>query len=202
MSNTSTVRAQLRAWLTKNIRIDKFSLEPPRDLFSPGSKFPANTCVEYPMIDRDARGEMAGSGLRLTYTATFPFSIIYRYPEYLSKEDLELVKHESIDEYLTGGALSELQGCGGILETEIMSDEYTVQISRDDRHQNDWLVIVNFTPRITYKVTEFNLSEEFGPVVDDTIVSPKQITVGVYRDVAGSLGEAPNNLDNVLIIEK
>lgn len=201
-TNTGTVRAQIRNWLESKIRVDAYSLDPPLDLFSPNSKSPANAVVEFPMIDRDAVGELNGGSLRLTYTATFPFSIIYRYPEYLSKSQLNLSGHESTVEYLTGMAFLELQGCGGIQEIEVLADEYTVQIDRDKHHQNDWLVILNFTPRIKYRVTEFNLDSQFGPDPDETIVEPSQITIGVYRDESESLGQPPHSLDNTLIIPK
>jgi hypothetical protein len=202
MSNTLTVRQYIRDWLESKIRIDKWDSDSPKQLFADQTqRFPANTAIELPMVDRDANAiHHNDGGIYLTYTATLPYVIVYRLPGLLSQDDIELTKYESLLEFMTGTALGEWKHSKGITHVEFLDDEYTIQIARSEEHQKDWLVYVNFTPRVTYDITEFNLAPEFGDF-DNTPDTPiSQVEIGVFRDYTDSLGSLPHSLDNTIIL--
>jgi hypothetical protein len=152
------------------------------------------------MVDRDCLSEFSSEGrVRMTYVATLPYVVVYRFKDTKSLDEIQLTKFESVLEYLTGTAIYELEGSYGIQNIEFVDDEYTVQATRDGHAQNDWLIYLNFTPRVTYAVTEFNLPDGFGPIPDDEEIELSEITLGVYidKDVPG---EPPNNLDSLINI--
>jgi len=203
MSNIQASRERIREWLSETVRIDEFNADPPEQLFTlvpvAGSStekrpVPANTCIEYPVkelsYEQHSLQGLTGRGL-------FTYSIVHRYSQDLTLDQLPIDKHEGLSQYLTGQAILGLGGCGGIKQVEAEEQEFPVQVSRDETSQNDWLIYVHLSVYCTFALTEFDLDPDFQiappPVADEF----NNLNVRIYR---ASLGLDPLS-DSVLDAE-
>lgn len=196
MPNLASVRSQLKEWLAAQIRIDEFDADPPRRLQTrlDNRPVPANTCISYPVSNLD----FAETGFEsITGTATFSYSIVYRFAQELTLETLPISDLESVAQYLRARSILSLAGCGAIRRVAPLESEYPIQISRDGTDQDDWLVYVHLSLRASFALTEFGISPDYGVPTDDTDVALNSIGLKTYR---ANLGLTPSTLDSDILL--
>ena len=182
MTNISTLRQTLRDWFSSLVRIDSFSLDIPRDLSSPNSTallpLPGNTLREYPAEKVHYKKSGVNS---IEGSATFQYSLIYRYPGYLEYKNLPIQQLESLSEYIQGSALLSDLGCNvrAIVSNPVDASVNPQRLpglvrqpldpTRESltSEELDWIVYINFSFGITFSFTAFLLPPEFGinPVI-------------------------------------
>lgn len=186
MSDISTVRASLKAFLNKYVRIDSWDLDSPTDLYSPASTteltLPPSTAIALPVKDlqyeRTGTSQIQGSGV-------FTYQITYRYPGELSFYELPTERCELLQQYLAAQSLLQLGGCGGIHQVQPDTEEYPVAVSRDEGEQDDWYIRVTLVLLVRFSVTELLLPPEFRPLdsLPDDLTDLNEINLKIYRSV-------------------
>jgi hypothetical protein len=191
-SNIKEVRTQVKAWLQKQIRIDKWDADPPSELYSIHSTennlLPANTAIEYPVENLlyfpTSFNSIKGKG-------TFPYSVVFRYLGGLTLDELPLTELESLVQYIQAKALLENPGCS-ISNVEFESNPNPLIISREEGDQSDWLIYCNFSFSFEFNVTLLELSPDFEPPNPDnseTVVEEIGIKINKAKpqfDIANS----------------
>jgi hypothetical protein len=184
MSNIQTVRAGLRSWLSSKVRIDSWDLDKPADLFSEYSTednlLTANTAIEHPVEDlqyfRENFNSVKGRG-------KFPYQIVFRYGEDLTYHELPLSDLEGLVQYIQGQVLRNPPCANGAIISITPEDvKATVNAIREGNNQGDWFVYCNFSFEVVFKLTAFDLPDEFKPLDPDTPINPDfNLDINTYR---------------------
>ena len=198
MTNLKTTHQELANFISSRINIDAWDLDAPDDYLSntyEGKQ--ACTAISYPAQSLQY-SRVGTSGLE--GEATLDFSITYRYPSELREDELPHQDFQAIVEYLLAASLMEVGGCGSINAIAPNEVEFPIFIKRESELGNDWLVILNLSYRVRFRVTEIGIPDIYGPGADDTYepYTPQQLTLGIYRSKVGDLDD--NVLDTEFIL--
>lgn len=182
-SNIQAVRQGLRSWLSSKVRIDSWDLDKPADSYSKYSTednfLAANTAIEYPVEDlqyfRENINSVKGSG-------KFLYQIVFRYGGDLTYHQLPLYELEALVQFIQGQILLNPPCAdGSIVKIDPEELKAPVNPTREEGIQGDWFIYCNLSFQVIFKLTAFDLPDEFKPNPDTPINPDFNLAINTYR---------------------
>jgi len=171
--NPKTVRMALRSYLERNLRIDEWGLNFPRNTEDPN--VPPSIAREEPTTnDISTKGSFPGLGgetpvigtMRLSFTIMFRFDAVYEYED-LPKKDAEtllmgMIARLRIQPECLGADFREIEASGSIIVVET--------------ENNDWLLVykISVSPSFEVEIEDFT--------VTSTLMTPFDPAASVFVD--------------------
>lgn len=180
--NIQTVRAKVKEFISIRVRIDKWNLEVPDDLYSPTSNnyAPGNTAVALPIQNLTHIRE-GNSGIQTS--VRLPYSIRYRFPFDLDYHSLPFAGLEGV--LSTIHTLSLLQSPDDNIKSFQPAEiEDSITVGNIAQQDGDYIVSLNFAFDVVFNTTEFPDISDIQPPDYYSIDNPpplSEITIRINR---------------------
>lgn len=180
------IRNAFKAWFSSKVRVDAWSVEPPKNvavLGIDGKAYPANSALIGPMTNVAMAKPMNGLPGEKSYLfeGVFPLSVMYRFSSRLKEHQLPTTDAETL--WGTINAMWIKNHIGEtVLEQFAMDTESPIVIGKLPSYSDDWLLAINWLFGIRVEV-EPSLSglqppdDSLNP--DDRVFS---VEFGLWRD--------------------
>lgn len=204
------LRAGIRTWLIKTVRIDTWDLDVPRNVPTVigGVRSPANCAIEMPVKDfgvERSEGYTKAKG-------RFVYALMYRFSSKASAHQLPMSQLENLMNYLSEFVVvNPRELWDDCFSIEINNVANPVGVGRVEGEDQDWLLITRLEMTIEFlSIAELdfaggtggnssNLLNPDAPILTPTPPPITRIIAGVHR-AASPLSANQNVLDRLLDI--